>query len=263
MLPDRPGLGYPVGRSIPAVPAVIISECAVLKRGKWHAFAGLNDAVPSAPAATGTDDGRPEPRGWMGARNPAALTAGDDRLPLPLNSPLAGRRPGTGWCPGTRVVPWPGPGRAKRLPPHGHLLERPGVAVGVAEGDERAPRLNVNVAGLHAVRKELLAGGLDIRHDDLHTLLRARRHLGNPRPHDHRARRSGRGELHEPQVVRHLIVVVSVEPDLFGVERLGAVDVGHRYGHELDLPVHTWQRTPGAGQSPREPAWPVRTRCRK
>src|SRR4029077_16515235 len=152
---------------------------AVLKRGKWHAFAGLNDAVPSAPAATGTDDGRPEPRGWMGARNPAALTAGDGRLPLAPQPPLAGRRPGTGRCPGTRVVPGLGPGRANRLPPRGHLLERPGVAVGVAEGDERAPRLNANVAGRPAVREGLLAGALDVRHDDLHALLRARRHLGN------------------------------------------------------------------------------------
>jgi hypothetical protein len=31
------------------------------------------------------------------------------------------------------------------------LLKRPGVAVGVAEGDERAVKLNVNVAGLRAV----------------------------------------------------------------------------------------------------------------
>ena len=40
--------------------------------------------------------GARNPRGWMGARYPAPLTAGHDRLPQPLNSPLAGRRPGTG-----------------------------------------------------------------------------------------------------------------------------------------------------------------------
>jgi hypothetical protein len=60
------------------------------------------------------------------------------------------------------------------------LLQRPGIAVGVAEGDERAPRLNVNIAGLHAMRNEFPAGGLDIGDDALHTFLRAGRHLGDP-----------------------------------------------------------------------------------
>ena len=99
------------------------------------------------------------------------------------------------------------------------------------------------------MREQILPGGLHIRDDHLHTLLRAGRHLGDPRPHDHGAGRSGRGELHEPQYVTDLIVVVRVEPNLFHIERLGTVDIGHRYGHELDLPVHAWQRTPGVGRS--------------
>src|SRR5215471_14605230 len=175
----------------------------------------LNDAVPFA---------RPPPGPAYGS-------------PKPHRGPAAGAAAGSG----------------TRLPPLGQLLERPGVAVGVAEGDERAPGLNVDVAGLHAMLEQVPPGGLDIRDDHLHALLRARRHLGDPRPHDHRARRPGRGELHEPQLVADLMVMVGVEPDLFGVERLGAVDVGHRYGHELDLPVHAWQRTPGTGQSSGRP----------
>ena len=61
------------------------------------------------------------------------------------------------------------------LLPWRHLLQRPGVAVRVAEGDKRAPRICLHVAGWHAARDELLPGGLDIGDDDLHALLRARR----------------------------------------------------------------------------------------
>jgi hypothetical protein len=51
------------------------------------------------------------------------------------------------------------------------LLKRPGVAVGVAEGDERAVRLNVNVAGLHAVLGAVSPRGLDAGKDALHASL--------------------------------------------------------------------------------------------
>jgi hypothetical protein len=34
------------------------------------------------------------------------------------------------------------------------------------------------------------------------------------------------------------VVVVGVEADLVNVEGFGPVDVGHRDGYELDLPVH-------------------------
>ena len=52
--------------------------------------------------------------------------------------------------------------------PRGHLLQRPRVAVGVAEGDERSPGLHVDVAGLHAVRDEFPPRGLDVGDHDLH-----------------------------------------------------------------------------------------------
>ena len=51
------------------------------------------------------------------------------------------------------------------------MLKRPGVAVGVAEGDERAVSLNVNVAGLHAVLDEFSPRGLDVGKDALHASL--------------------------------------------------------------------------------------------
>jgi len=94
------------------------------------------------------------------------------------------------------------------------------------------------VAGCHAVRDELPPGRLDIGHDALHALLRARRHRRDPGAKHDRARRTRRGELHEPQRVVHLVIVVSMEADLLHVECLGAIDIGHRYRHQLDLPVH-------------------------
>jgi hypothetical protein len=50
------------------------------------------------------------------------------------------------------------------------LLQGPGVAVGVAERDERAPRLHIDVAGLNTLGEELLAGGLGVGHHALHDL---------------------------------------------------------------------------------------------
>src|SRR5581483_4821875 len=52
-------------------------------------------------------------------------------------------------------------------------LQRPRVAVGIAEVDEVAPRLRVDLARLDAGRKQGLAGSRGIGHDDLN-LLRAR-----------------------------------------------------------------------------------------
>ena len=45
-------------------------------------------------------------------------------------------------------------------------------------------------------------------------------------------------ELHEAQLVAHVVVVVGIEACLLGVERLCAIDVGDRDRDELELPVH-------------------------
>ena len=44
-------------------------------------------------------------------------------------------------------------------------LKGPGVAVGVAEGDQGAPKLNVDVAGPHTVLDEFSPRGLDMGND--------------------------------------------------------------------------------------------------
>jgi Gpi18-like mannosyltransferase len=61
----------------------------------------------------------------------------------------------------------------------GQLLQRPRVAVGVAEEDEGTPRLDVDLAGVDAAADQLFAGGRDVGDDDLDPLLRPRRHLGD------------------------------------------------------------------------------------
>src|SRR6516165_8833167 len=123
--------------------------------------------------------------------------------------------------------------------PRREFLEGPGVAVGVGEEHELAPRLHVDVAGLDPAFHELLAGGLDIPDHDLDALLRPGRHLSDPGAHHHRARRAWRGERHEPQALVDLMVMVSVKAHLIDVERLGPVDIAHRDSHKLNLPVHT------------------------
>ena len=79
---------------------------------------------------------------------------------------------------------------------------------------------------------------VDVRHDELQPLLRAGRHLADPAADHDRAGRTRRGELDEAQRVGDLVVVVGSEPDLVDVERLGAIDVGHRHGHELEPEIH-------------------------
>jgi SAM-dependent methyltransferase len=118
------------------------------------------------------------------------------------------------------------------------LLQRPGIAVGIAEGDERAPRLDVYFAHCHAVAYEMLSGGLDILDDDLHASLRSWRHIGDTSSEHHRAGGSGGRELYEAQRIVDLVVVVSVKTNLVDVKGLCPIDVGHGNGHKLKFPVH-------------------------
>src|SRR6267378_1783136 len=90
------------------------------------------------------------------------------------------------------------PGRATRsLLGFRDLLDRPGVAVGVAEVDEPSPGLDVDLAGNYSTAGQLLADRLDVVDDNLQALLRSGRHLGDPRSDHDRARGTWRRELHE------------------------------------------------------------------
>jgi hypothetical protein len=89
-----------------------------------------------------------------------------------------------------------------------------------------------------AMADQLLASCCHIGNDHLHTALRPRRHVGDPGAHDDRARGAGRCKLHKAQRPGDLVVVVGIEADLVDVEGLSTVDVGNRYGDELNLPIH-------------------------
>jgi len=143
------------------------------------------------------------------------------------------------------VAPTPGrllPRRAARevsdLPSRRQLLKCPPVTVRVTEGDERSPRLNVYLADRYALTGELLSRSGDVLHDYLEPALRAWWHLRDAGAHSDRARRSGRGELHEAQGVRDLMVDIGVETDLLDVERLGSVDISHGNEHQFEFPIH-------------------------
>jgi hypothetical protein len=42
----------------------------------------------------------------------------------------------------------------------------------------------------------------------------------------------------------HLVIVTGVETNLTHIEGLGAVNIGHRYPYQFDLPVHAWHGIP-------------------
>jgi hypothetical protein len=71
------------------------------------------------------------------------------------------------------------------------------------------------------------SGGLDIFDDNLHTSLRAWRHISDTRSQDYRAGGPGRGELDEAQRIVDLIVVVGNETNLVNVKVLCPIDVGY------------------------------------
>src|SRR4051794_21852314 len=118
------------------------------------------------------------------------------------------------------------------------FLHRPRVAVGVGEEREPAPGELLHRARLDAGLDELRARRLRVVHHDLQALERAGRRVGDPRPDRDRARGAGRGELHEAQVLGHLMIVVGREAHLLDVKGLGPVDVGDGDGDELELHVH-------------------------
>src|SRR5581483_3225887 len=118
----------------------------------------------------------------------------------------------------------------------GKLLQRPAVPVGVGEEDELPPGVLLDATRLDPASRELGVRCGGVRYDDLRPR-GADRRIGETGADRDRAGRARRRELHEAQLRIDGVVVVEVEPDAL-VELLRAVDVGHRYRNQLELPVH-------------------------
>src|SRR6478609_5858850 len=107
------------------------------------------------------------------------------------------------------------------LGPDLKLLDRPGVAVRVAEPEERAAVAlieDLDIARLDAALEQLLAGGRRVRDDQLQAPHRARRHLalGRQVTDDDRAARAARRQLGHVHVLAAR-VVIELEADLVAV----------------------------------------------
>jgi hypothetical protein len=83
---------------------------------------------------------------------------------------------------------------------------------------------------------QLGAGGLDVGDDQVQAPDRTgHRRVAHERD---RAGRSGRGQLHDPEVLTGAVVDVQLKAGFLDVEVLGAVHVRDRNHHQLKLPVH-------------------------
>src|SRR6202020_1823012 len=91
---------------------------------------------------------------------------------------------------------------------------------------------------LDAAAAELLVRAVDVIDDELKADDRAGSGVGDAGSEGDRARRARRRELNEPDLFADRVVVVGVEPGLVHVERLGPVDVGYGYRHQLEFVVH-------------------------
>src|SRR5205814_6734274 len=95
-----------------------------------------------------------------------------------------------------------------------------------------------DLAHFDAPSGEVRTRGLDVAYDELKTLNGAWLHRSETRPERDRARGARRRELDESELLRDLVVVVGIEPDLVDVERLRAIDVRDRNLHELESILH-------------------------
>jgi len=78
------------------------------------------------------------------------------------------------------------------------------------------------LADLDAAVGQLVAGGDDVGHDQMHAGDRFRVGVGDTDTHADRARGSGWGQLHDAELVAGAVVDVADEARLIGVERFGA-----------------------------------------
>src|SRR5438132_6762591 len=128
-------------------------------------------------------------------------------------------------------------------------MQCPQVAVRVFEPDVLDAPHVIDTAHRHTPRHQCIAGRVYVSHDQVQTFHGSGCHVGE-RAHagsedDGACGPRGR-ELHHPHRLAHLRVVEVAEADLF-VERLGTVDIGDRYRHQLELHVGDGRQVGGGG----------------
>ena len=119
------------------------------------------------------------------------------------------------------------PGLASSFVARRPLLQRPEIAVWIAEPRVLDAPDVLDLAQLGAAMNERLAGFLDVAYNEMQPLDAARLHLSDwthTGAEDDGASRAGRRELHDPHLGRHLCVVLIAEADPL-VELLGSIDV--------------------------------------
>src|SRR5215218_9088604 len=134
----------------------------------------------------------------------------------------------------------------------GYLLHAPAVSVRIAEED--TPDIvevfsllsrsvstlfeELDITDIHAPLHQLGTCGAHVPDDQEYAINGAWLHSDGARSQMYRARRSGRGQLDEVDLIADPVVYVHVEPDLLRVEVSGAFHVRDRDRHDLYLPIH-------------------------
>src|SRR6185312_12393701 len=120
----------------------------------------------------------------------------------------------------------------------GNLLDRPGVAVGIAEEDECTPGEGLHFSYLQAPAQQLSAGGVDVRYHELQSAERTGSAVNEPLAERDRTGRARRRQLHEPQLVVDGVIMIELETHLVDIEGNRAIGIGDGHGHQLKLEVH-------------------------
>src|SRR5690242_1598961 len=125
---------------------------------------------------------------------------------------------------------------ALRLLTPRHVLECPGVAIGVGERGVEDTAEILDRGHLHTAVDQRGAGGLDVADDQVQTAQAARGHVerGDSRDQRDRACRTRGSQLDDPYTVGGPHVDIHCEPDPFGVKGLGPVDVADGHQYELE-----------------------------
>src|SRR4051812_13625983 len=99
---------------------------------------------------------------------------------------------------------------------------------------ENAARVMEQLTDCDSAALKFATGGLDIGHDQVQALHRARRSRRDILSEDDRATRAGRRELDYPVVVSRCVVDVHA-PTEIAIEAFGAIRVGYREYDDLEI----------------------------